>query len=235
MPPSGLVPTPADGDAVDVLGSILAARHSCRGFLPDPVPEATVDRILGMARTTASWCNSQAWHVDLVEGESTARFADHLSDWVTSHEMGSDLPAPESYEGVYRERRRTSGHALYSALGIDRTDHAARAEQMLLNFRFFGAPHVAIVTTDASLGTYGAVDCGGYVSTFLTAATSLGVATCAQAALALYSDGVREYLGLEADRLVVCGIAFGFADPEHPANGFRTKRAPLSETVTRHR
>ena len=102
-------------------------------------------------------------------------------------------------EGVYAERRRASGYGLYTALGIERSDHDARAGQMLENFRFFGAPHVALITTDAGLGTYGAVDCGGYVATFLSAATSLGVATCAQAALALYSDGVREHLGLGED------------------------------------
>ncbi|MBZ4231695.1 nitroreductase family protein, partial [Mycobacterium tuberculosis] len=81
----------------------------------------------------------------------------------------------------------------------------ARLTQMLENYRFFGAPHVAVITSDAGLGTYGAVDCGGYVATFLAAASSLGVATCAQAALALYSDGVREHLGIGEDRLIVCG------------------------------
>ena len=86
----------------------------------------------------------------------------------------------------------------------------------------------------AGLGTSGAVDCGAYVSTFLAAASSLGVATCAQAALALYSDGVREHLGIPEDRLIVCGIAFGHADTEHPANAFRTERAELADVVRRH-
>ena len=73
-----------------------------------------------------------------------------------------------------------------------------------------------------------------YVATFLAAASSLGVATCAQAALALYSDGVREHLGIGEDRLIVCGIAFGYADPEHPANTFRADRADLTDVVRRH-
>ena len=33
------------------------------------------------------------------------------------------------------------------------------------------------------------------------------------------------------DRLVVCGISFGYEDAAHPANSFRTRRAPLSEAV----
>lgn len=221
-------------DAATALETILDDRHSCRGFTGEPVPEETIERILRMAQRTASWCNSQAWQVDLVSGPATEAFATALTDWVVTHEMRSDLPAPERYEGVYADRRRASGYGLYTALGIERSDHDARAGQMLENFRFFGAPHVALITTDASLGTYGAVDCGGYVATFLSAATSLGVATCAQAALALYSDGVREHLGLGEDRLVVCGIAFGYADADHPANSFRTERADLGDVVRHH-
>jgi len=30
---------------------------------------------------------------------------------------------------------------------------------------------------------------------------------------------------------VVCGLAFGFEDATHPANGFRTSRAPLTDVV----
>lgn len=221
-------------DPAAVLERILDDRHSCRAFTPEPVPEATIDRILQMSQRTASWCNSQAWQVELVTGAATAAFGKHLTDYVLANDMGSDLPAPERYDGVYGDRRRASGYGLYSALGIERSDKDARLRQMLENYRFFGAPHVAVITSDAGLGTYGAVDCGGYVSTFLAAATSLGVATCAQAAIALYSDAVREHLSIPDDRLIVCGIAFGYADADHPANSFRTERADLTEVVCRH-
>lgn len=224
----------ADTDPAAVLERILDDRHSCRFFTSEPVPEETIDRILQMSQRTASWCNSQAWQLDLVTGDATAEFSKALMDHVVTNDMRSDLPAPERYDGVYGDRRRASGFGLYSALGIERSDHDARTRQMLENYRFFGAPHVAIITSDAGLGTYGAVDCGAYVSTFLAAAASLGVATCAQAALALYSDGVREHLDIPEDRLVVCGIAFGYADADHPANSFRTERADLSDVVRRH-
>ncbi|MCH1998704.1 nitroreductase family protein, partial [Achromobacter xylosoxidans] len=32
----------------------LRARHSCRAFLPEPVPRATIERILTLAQRTAS-------------------------------------------------------------------------------------------------------------------------------------------------------------------------------------
>ena len=36
--------------ATDVLEDLLASRYSCRGFKPDPVPRATIERILGVVR-----------------------------------------------------------------------------------------------------------------------------------------------------------------------------------------
>jgi len=100
------------------------------------------------------------------------------------------------------------------------------------NFRLFGAPHVAVVTTEARLGAYGVLDCGAYVNNFMLGAASLGVAAIAQAALASKSHVLREQLQILADRHVVCGVSFGYADASHPANAFRTARASLHEVLT---
>ena len=113
----------------------------------------------------------------------------------------------------------------------ERGDRARSALQGRENFRFFGAPHFALITTERDLGTYGAIDCGGYVSVFLLAAQSLGLAAIPQAAVAAYSPWLRDYFGLPDNRLVVCGISFGYPDQAHPANGFRTNRAPITEVV----
>ena len=91
-----------------------------------------------------------------------------------------DLAWPLEYHGAYQERRRECGLQLYSAVGVARGDTRAAEQQRLENFRFFGAPHVAIMSTDQALGTYGAVDCGAYVANFALAARSLGVAAIAQ-------------------------------------------------------
>ena len=85
--------------------------------------------------------------------------------------------------GAYQQRRRECGFGLYDAVGIAHGDRAASARQAMENFRLFGAPHVAIVTSEKALGVYGAVDCGAYVNNFMLAARSLGVASIAQAAL----------------------------------------------------
>lgn len=215
----------------DALAALLAERYSCRGFLPQPVPRATIEKILQIAQRTASWCNSQPWQLVITSGAATEHFRDALTDYALKHEPTPDYPFPAEYRGVYLERRRECGFQLYAAVGVQRGDREAGARQTLQNFRLFGAPHAAIVTTDEALGIYGAIDCGAYVNNFMLAAKSLGVASIAQAALARHPQFTREFFGLPEDRRIVCGISFGLEDPQHPANQFRTSRATLDAVV----
>jgi nitroreductase len=158
-------------DEVATLERLLASRYSCRGFLPDAVPRPVIERILSLAQRTPSWCNSQPWQVVVTEGAATDRLRAALYEHAKGGgEAGSDLPWPREYRGVYLQRRRESGFGLYKAVGIARDDMAGRERQSLENYRFFGAPHLALITSDEALGPYGAVDCGAYVSTFLLAA-----------------------------------------------------------------
>lgn len=216
------------------LDRILAERFTCRQFRPDPVPRAVVEELLRLAQRTPSWCNTQPWHVHLTEGAATERLRTRLTAHVATGTPAPDFPFPVQYTGAYRERRRACGHQLYDSLGIRKDDQEARLIQLLRNFELFDAPHVALVTTEADLGVYGAVDCGLYIGTFLLAAQSLGLAAAPQAALASYSDFLRDHFALPPGRRVVAGIAFGYADPGHPVNGFRTGREDTGNATTWH-
>lgn len=223
----------AKASPADTVRDLLKGRHSCRAFLPDEVPENVIRSILECAQRTASWCNTQPWHLVITRGEGTARFREAILHHAREHPApSSDFPFPREYQGVYQERRRAAGYQLYSAVGVQKGDREASARQALENFELFGAPHVAIVTTPAALGVYGAIDCGAYVANFLIAAQAHGVATIAQAALASYPNLVREHFGLAKDRLIVCGVSFGYADLTHPANSFRTERVDVADAVT---
>src|SRR6202158_647504 len=222
-----------DTAPIEVLEDLLAARFSCRAFRPDPVPRATIERILAAAQKTASWCNSQPWPLVIASGAATTKCRDLMYGAAPSRQPPTgDFPFPREYRGVYLERRRESGFQLYNTLGIARGDKAAYAKQALENYNFFGAPHVAIIHTDEALGVYGAIDCGAYVGNFLLAAQALGLATVPQAALAFHSEVVRKHFGLGDARRVVCGISFGFADRDHKVNSYRTSRASVADTVT---
>ena len=216
----------------EVLSRLLSERHSCRGFLPEPVDSPTIGKILQMAQRTASWCNAQPWQLIIASGTATERFREALVRTAASDDPSTDIPFPREYHSVYLERRRATGWQLYNAVGVAKGDRDASARQNTENFRLFGAPHVAIVTTDEALGVYGAIDCGAYISNFMLAAHSVGIASIAQASLARHSKFIRGHFGIGDDRLVVCGISFGYENVAHPANEFRTFRAQIDEAVT---
>ena len=214
------------------LMALLQRRHSCRAFLSRQVDDDLIRQLLEVARHTASWCNAQPWQIAVTRGVATESFRQVYSQWAAGHEPEPDYAFPVEYVGVYRERRRECGWRLYESVGIERGDREASARQGARNFEFFGAPHVAIVTTDAQLGVYGALDCSAWVANFMLAATAAGIACIAQAALACHPQLIRQHFGLPESRRVVCGVSFGYEDTQHPANGFRTSRAAIDETVS---
>ncbi|HEX6389741.1 MAG TPA: nitroreductase family protein, partial [Solirubrobacteraceae bacterium] len=167
------------------------------------------------------------------EGQGTRRLSEAATAFAAANPPTPDVPFPDRYTGVFLERRRECAWQLYECVGVEKGDRAASAVEAMRNYTFFGAPHVAIITTEQDLGTYGAVDCGVYVGCFLLAAQSLGLATIPQAALGAVAPAIRELYELPPERQVLMGISFGYPDTAHPANGFRTRRADLSDVVTR--
>ena len=210
---------------------LLDKRYSCRGFLDRPVEREKIKLIIQTAQKVPSWCNSQPWQLAICSPEKTKLLADVLTKAAIDGMQSPDIIFPESYRGVYKERRSNCGWQLYEAVGVEKGDRSASQKQMMENFRFFGAPQVAVVTTPKELGAYGAVDCGAFVTAFTLAAQGLGIATIAQAAIAGLAPVVRECLCLSSDRNILCAISFGYENKDHPANQFRTDRAESSDVI----
>lgn len=219
--------------AFQVLDRLSAERSSCRAFEPAALPQELIADLLRVAGRTASWCNSQPWHVVVTDRDETNALRTRLLGALErGEENGYDVDPPATYTGVFRDRRRAAGFALYDSVGIARDDRAARGELALHNFRFFDAPHVVVVSAEAALGPYALVDCGGFVSSLLLAAHSAGVAAIAQGATAGFSPLLHEHLGIPDEHHVICTVALGYPVEAHPANQCRTERADLSELVS---
>jgi len=217
--------------AAGAFDRLLQERYSCRAFVPRQVDTPAIERILEIAQRTPSWCNSQPWQAVITRGAGTDRFRNAMFEYAAGRKPEPDFAFPREYRGTYLERRRECGFQLYASVGIARGDRDASARQTMENYRLFGAPHAMIVTTDEALGVYGVLDCGAWVNNFMLAARSLGVASIAQAALATHPRVLREFFGIGDDRRIVCGMSFGYEDPQHPANKFRTRRAETAEVV----
>lgn len=223
-----------EGD-IGALVRLLANRYSCRGYRADPVPRETIEQVLKTAQLSPSWCNSQPWELIITEGSSTEAFRNAMYDYATEHHGSvreTDFPFPEEYVGRFKDRQRRCGLQLYQAVGVARGDRQAGRQQALENFRLFGAPHVAILTTERALGVYGAIDCGIYLGSLLLAMESRGIGAIPQASIAMMAPFVRDYFNIGDDRMIVCAVSFGFPDQTAAANTFRTERAELGEVVS---
>ncbi|BBH16188.1 nitroreductase [Nocardioides baekrokdamisoli] len=216
------------------LSRLLDERWTCRAFAPTPVPRVEIERLLALAQRTPSWCNTQPWEVIVTSGEETGRLREALGAYVMSQPQASDFEFPTAFPGAYGDRRRECGFQLYDSLGIEKSDADGRFRQMLRNFEFFDAPHVALITVEADLGPYALLDTGIYVSSLLLGAQALGLAAAPQAALAGYADFFRAHFGLPENRRVAVGMSLGYAAVEEPVNGFRTTRADLADVVAWH-
>ncbi|MEU8894472.1 nitroreductase [Nocardia sp. NPDC048505] len=216
------------------LARLLDDRWTCRQFRPEPVARETVEQLLLLAQRTPSWCNTQPWQVVVTAGAGTDRFRKELLEHVRGAGAEPDFPFPAQYTGAYRDRRKACGLQLYESVGVAKGDQAGTMRQMVRNFELFDAPHVAIISTEADLGVYGAIDCGLYIGNFLLGAQALGLGAAPQAALATYAPFLRAHFAIPEHRKIVAGISFGYPDRAHPVNGFRTARAGLDEVLTWH-
>lgn len=214
------------------LDKTIVERRSVRGFIPDrTVSKDVIQSALELAQWAPSNCNVQPWRVFVASGPRCNRLREGLVQAISEGEP----PQPEDEQDVfpppYRRLQVDCAVALYNEMGIARGDHAGRAQAMLRNFEFFDAPHMAIVCMQKSFGVGVALDVGMWVQTFMLALWARGVASCAQASLRQYPQIIRPMLAIPDDLRILCGVSFGYEDPDVPANRTRQLREALEENV----
>ena len=219
-------------ESFESLRTIINSRYSCRAYTDQQVSDSDVREIIVTASRVPTWCNAQPWEVLVTKGEATKKLSEVLVKAAKTEEKKPDFDWPVQYVGAYAERRRRCGYQLYDAIGINKEDKERRNEQMILNYKFFNAPHVAVVTSEADLGPYGAMDCGGFIAAFTIVAQAKGVSSIAQASVTGYAPTIRNYFNIPNNRLIQTAISFGYADTKNPINKFRTERERSERVVT---
>ncbi|MES2183845.1 MAG: nitroreductase [Pseudomonadota bacterium] len=218
----------------------ITSRRSIRRFLPTPVPLAVVEDILRVAARSPSGANTQPWQVHVVTGESLQALMEAVAR-VNDDPVALAAVPPDEYQyyplawkSPFIDRRRKVGFALYQLLGIVKGDSAGMKAQHARNFRFFDAPVGLIFTIDRDLNQGSWIDCGMFLQSVMVAARARGLDTCAQAAWIHFHQVIAQQLALDAQQMVVCGMALGSADPDAVENSLVSEREDLAAFATFH-
>lgn len=212
---------------------LIRGRRAVRAYRPDPVPDTVLTTIFDLATGAPSNGNTQPWSVDVVSAGARERLGEALVQAAEEGKQTPDFPV-RRYTGAAAERSSEAGAIIYGAMGVARDDHAGRRRAFLAGLRFYGAPHVALLSVPADADERMAADLGIYAQTLMLVMTAHGVASCPQGVLGLYADAARSVLGPSTDKLLF-GISFGYPAPGAVAALPPVPRAPLGETTRFHK
>jgi len=204
----------------------VKSRKSIREFLNKPISNSRISELLKKASRSPSGGNLQPWRVYVINNESMKRFLEFQKRW-TEAEVPAYSIYPQNLAEPYRTYRYELGEQMYSLLNIPRDDKEARINQVLKNYDFFGAPAGLFCFIDKAMGPPQWSDLGMFLQTFMLLATESGIDTCAQEAWSLKQDSVKEFLKIEDDSILFCGMAIGYQDKDAPINQLRSERSPI--------
>ncbi|HBD13017.1 MAG TPA: nitroreductase family protein [Porticoccaceae bacterium] len=209
----------------------LSTRISARAFLDTPVPRGVVREIIELASQAPSGSNMQPWQIHAVAGDTRRQLIEKALSYAEKHPIGATRSeyqsAPEHFVKPYKSRRFACGMALYTALGIDRKDKAARAQQLLRNFYFFDAPVGLIFSIHRCLMPGQLGDLGILMANVMLAAREFGLHTCAQGFWQDVRPAIHEVLDIPEEYYIYNGMALGHIDENAAANQVKPGREPV--------
>ncbi|WP_253043752.1 nitroreductase [Pleionea sp. CnH1-48] len=231
----------------------LNNRRSIRSFSDKPVEDELINEILSLAIESPSSSNTQPYKLAVATGQINKAIATELTEkYYTANQLmakplplralgafargvlpdGDFKPMVGKYPSIFQERRVATGKGLYEILGIERSDRAARDEQMAKNFSFFNAPVAIFFFIHPGMTYTALVDLGIFMQSLMLAATNKGLGTCAQAALGMWKSPIAKHFEIPKSYKLVCGLALGYPD-DHKVNHYRPGKVSLDELLIR--
>ena len=236
------------------VSEFIASRRSTRDFLPKPVPQEILNQILTDALTAPSWSNTRPFKIAVATDAVRDRISNEFqSRWAVLSKMMSKgwrhkfrllrsrygLPTSnrsiiKPYVAELKPRAERVGRELYQSLGVQRGDTAARNAQWGKNYSFFGAPVELFIYIHKSLHIYAASDAGLMMENLMLSAHAHGLGTCAQGAVNIWDDVVRQEFEVPKDYRLLCGLAIGYPS-DAPVNSFKANRIGISELLLKRK
>ena len=211
----------------------LQSRLSIRDFLPTPVPQDVIRRVLATASRAPSGGNLQPWHIDVVAGDRLVELKAIMQRRLAEVAAGdrSETPEysiyPKELVAPYRDYRFKIGEDMYARLGIPRDDKPARLRWFARNFQFFGAPMALFCSVDRRMGPPQWSDLGMFLQSVMLLLREGGLDSCPQECWAVYPKTIGDFIAIPPERMLFTGMAIGQRNPAHAVNALRSERADV--------
>jgi len=213
----------------------LHGRYTVRAFKSDPIDKDTLQKILEAALRAPSWANTQPWEIAVAGGEVLNRLRTaYMQDLKNCAPRNPDLPVPKQWPPALLRRMEALKGERMAVLERECKDTAVIEEMMQLNYQFFNAPIVLYLCMDRTLTPWSIFDLGLFAQSLMLAAQHYGVSSAPAVTLAAHPDLIRAELKIPEDRMIIIGIALGYADTHHPQNKYRSPRRTVLDAVTIH-
>lgn len=196
------------------LGKVIAKRRMVRAFTPEPVPPATIDRLIGAARRAPSAGNSQGWDFLVLDLP-----ADVERFW--------SVNLPASKRATFAWPQLLDAPVLVVPL--------ADPQRYLHRYAEPDKIHMGRGASEADWPVpYWTVDASFATMLLLLAAVDEGLGALFFG-LFERESAVKAAFGVPADRQAIGVIAIGWADrdAERPSRSARRPKRPLDEVVHR--
>ena len=212
---------------MEVTEAVLS-RTSVRAFTNTPVSNDLIKDLLIKSSRSASGGNLQPWKIYILNNNSMNDFLVFQENWDQPEIPAYDIYPPKLKE-PYRTSRFQLGEQMYELLGIGRDDQEARLNQVMKNFKFFGAPCAFFCFVDRQMGPPQWSDLGMFLQTFMLLAKEAGLDTCAQEAWSIKHDSVPKFIKSSDEDILFCGMSIGYQDKDSPVNSLKSERRAIDE------
>lgn len=206
----------------------VSRRSSIRAFKDSPVDSNIIRDILLLSSRAPSGGNIQPWKIYVLNGQSMQDFFLFQQSWTQPEKEAYSIYPPQLKE-PYRTSRYELGEQMYELLGIARDDKEARLNQVMQNFKFFGAPAAIFCFVDRQMGPPQWSDLGMFLQTFMLLAQEYGIDTCAQEAWSIKNDSVSAFVEADESDILFCALALGYRDENAVINKLSSERRPLNQ------
>jgi len=206
---------------------IILQRRSIRVFTEKIPPQEIIRKCLEAAVWSPSATNQQPWEFIVLTGKALEEVCrineEKFAQRMQEQEAFGNPPEP------LKKRQQEIFAAMLEAAGTAGMDPNEIFEKSL---RFFDAPIAVYFVTFKSSDNQYLLSTAAAIENFLIAAEACGLGTCWLTVTVICQDDIRKHLGLSDDRVLLGGVAVGYAAQGHPLNIFKRTRAQVDAVTT---